>query len=58
MGMSEDGVILDDSHQLAIVYIFQLFYYRWRDRLDHVHLPRMFRKGKLYIAKGYTSHAD
>jgi len=55
--MSEDGVILDDSHQLAIVYIFQLFYYRWRDRMDHVHLPRMFRKGKLCIAKGGACHA-
>jgi hypothetical protein len=49
MGMSEDGVILDDYSQLAILYIsdqFQLFFYRWRDLLDHVHLPRMFRKGK------------
>jgi len=57
MSMSEDGVILDDSSQLAIIYIFQLFCYRWRDRLDHVHLPRMFREGRLCIAKGGACHA-
>jgi hypothetical protein len=56
--MSEDGVILDDSSQLALFYIFQLFHYRWRDQLDHVYLPRMFRKGKLCIAKGGACHAD
>jgi hypothetical protein len=50
MSMSEDGVILDDSSQLAARHSLQIsivrLYYRWRDRLDHVHLPRMFRKGK------------